>query len=279
MSERRPSAKPPWWLWPNLLSLDAPIIAVLWQALFGKMAGARPTPVESIILFLVVWIVYALDRLLDSLRLASGTASPPRHEFAAAHRRAFTTAVVVAAGAGGLMAVRILSPGVLAVGAALAALIGVYFLWNQANRPGWGKNRLKETLIGVFFAAGCALIPMVRGDASAIVFPVLAFGGLCTANCLLIARLERELDRSRGEISGALRLPTRARPARLLALIVALSSVAALVFSMPASRIWAALGLAAGGICLGAVIEQRYGRDAASVWADAALLTPLLFLW
>ena len=24
-------ARPPWWLWPNLLALDAPLVAVVWQ--------------------------------------------------------------------------------------------------------------------------------------------------------------------------------------------------------------------------------------------------------
>ena len=32
-------AKPPWWLWPNLLSLDAPLVAVLWQGIFAASAG------------------------------------------------------------------------------------------------------------------------------------------------------------------------------------------------------------------------------------------------
>ena len=29
----------PWWLWPNLLGLDAPLVAVVWQQALARMQG------------------------------------------------------------------------------------------------------------------------------------------------------------------------------------------------------------------------------------------------
>lgn len=35
----------PWWLWPNLLSLDAPVVAVAWAWMFSKAWGDRKSVV------------------------------------------------------------------------------------------------------------------------------------------------------------------------------------------------------------------------------------------
>ena len=54
------------WLWPNLLSLDAPIVALLWQILFARCFHARVETLPSVLLVLAVWLIYAADRTLDS---------------------------------------------------------------------------------------------------------------------------------------------------------------------------------------------------------------------
>src|SRR5580693_4601800 len=78
------------WLWPNLLSLDAPIVALLWQILFARCFHARVGFLPSLLLVLAVWLIYAADRTLDALRGVtwSGTAALPRHEFYRRHWRA-----------------------------------------------------------------------------------------------------------------------------------------------------------------------------------------------
>src|ERR1700744_1199150 len=44
----------PGWLWPNLLSLDAPLIAVLWLHLFAAAGHIRIAPLVTVSLVLVV---------------------------------------------------------------------------------------------------------------------------------------------------------------------------------------------------------------------------------
>src|ERR1700753_2638698 len=68
----------PLWLWPNLLSLDAPIVAVLWQALFVGSYRARFDPLASALLFIAVWTIYVADRVIDAWRDRDGEA---RHDF------------------------------------------------------------------------------------------------------------------------------------------------------------------------------------------------------
>jgi len=65
-------------LWPNLLSLDAPLVAALWQILFVRCFRAPEDPLPAALLVSAVWLIYSADRMLDAWR---GTGGRPRHEF------------------------------------------------------------------------------------------------------------------------------------------------------------------------------------------------------
>ena len=54
------------WLWPNLLSLDAPAVALLWQIFFARCFHAKLEPLPSVLLVLAVWLIYAADRTIDA---------------------------------------------------------------------------------------------------------------------------------------------------------------------------------------------------------------------
>ena len=66
------------WLWPNLLSLDAPVVAVLWQILFARCFQAPIDAPAALLLLLTVWLIYTADRTLDAW---NGACHSPRHEF------------------------------------------------------------------------------------------------------------------------------------------------------------------------------------------------------
>ena len=92
------------WLWPNLLSLDAPIVALLWQILFARCFHARVGFLPSLLLVLAVWLIYAADRTLDAW---SGSAAQPRHEFYRRHWRALLPFWILALAAGSILAGRL----------------------------------------------------------------------------------------------------------------------------------------------------------------------------
>ena len=54
------------WLWPNLLSLDAPLVAVVWQVMFARCFQVPVDTVAAALLLLTVWLVYSADRTLDA---------------------------------------------------------------------------------------------------------------------------------------------------------------------------------------------------------------------
>ncbi len=270
-------ARTPWYLWLNVLNLDAPLITVVWQELFARTAGCAVTVSERVVLFLAVWIIYAGDRVLDGYRLSVGPTTAARHRFGRRHAGALSIGIGVAAVGGAGLALTRLPGGVLVGGLALGGLVVGYFVWNQLAGARFGRGWLKEVVVSVVFAGGAALVPLVNAFSWVVAVEVVGFAVVCFANCLLIARLERDRDLARGESSIAVRFGERARPGRVVALGVAVVLVAIL----------AVTGLEATGgsllasallIAMGPWLERRIGADATCAWADLALLTPVVAL-
>jgi hypothetical protein len=262
----------PWWLWPNVLSLDAPAIAIAWQEVFARLAGVAVAGPDRAALFLAVWIVYAVDRLADGFRLQVAPGSAHRHRFSREHARAMSMVVAVAVVAG-LAVLPALSPGIVVAGAAMGAVVAVYFVWNHLAGSRFGRGWLKEVVVSLVFAAGAGLVPLVTSPSGRLVAEIGAFAIVCFSNCLLIARLERDRDLERGEASIAPRFPADARPARVLSLVFFLICAAWLVGSGRQPSVLALAG--SGAAMFGATFVDRFlGTEAACVAADLALLMP-----
>lgn len=251
MSE--PAARP-WWLWPNLLSLDAPVVAVVWQLFLASDAGVDVPLAAAAVLGLVVWGVYLTDRALDAAR---GCADSDRHRFAA---KSLLLQIAVGAGAflaAGILAFTALPQHYLEVGAAVATVTGAYLLAVHAARR-WLGPGAKELSVGVVFAAGVSVPLAAQSGSPHFWFPsVFAFAGLCALNCLLIARWEEPA-------SAASRWAFALATLALGAAFVAPPNVA--------------LAVAVSAAALFALDRSRAGRlsvRAARVLADVALLSPL----
>lgn len=247
----------PWWLWPNVLALDAPLVAVLWQRFLAGAAGA-PVPVgATVALGLIVWGVYLADRALDAAR---GARASDRHRFAARNALPLVRLSVAALFAGTAVAGLTLPVRYLCLGTLVAAGTGAYLLAVHAARGAALKGAAKVVLVGALFAAGVAL-PLVA-DGTVPVREGLpgcaAFAGLCALNCALIARWE----------DGPAAPPVWLAP---LAGTVALGAALA----APVGVAGAVLGSAA------ALAALHFARPAGStraarVLADAVLLSPFV---
>jgi hypothetical protein len=245
--------KPRFWLWPNLLSLDAPVVAVLWQILFLRCLGAPVRILPCALLFLTVWLIYVADRLLDTRRAAS---SQPRHAFYRRHfGRVFAVWICALAVTGGL----VLSPAAapyLARGSLMLGAVFVYLLAVQALRFG-----VKEGAVAVLFALGTSLPAWGRIRTSSDAMTVVLFSALCWLNCVAIEQWE----------SGP-----RLLPVGLLAGIVGVTGWIALRHDRPILA-----GAEVASLFALVVLDwgaPRLSRDALRVLADVALLSPVLFL-
>ena len=246
----------PWWLWPNLLSLDAVAVAVTWQVFFASVAGVTVPGAAVAVLALVVWAVYLADRVLDARR---GAAQSDRHRIAGRNPRAWAGATVLAVVLA-LVGSFTLPRAYIRIGAVVAASAVGYFALVHVVR----SNRLlgrwvKEASVGVVFAAGAVLPLLAAGLAVAAWLPgAVAFAALCWLNCLLISRWEE--GRGRGPPAW---LVTVAGCVAVAAAVGAPGAVAGAVWVSTAAL--AALHSAPG-------LSVR----AARVLADAVLLSPLL---
>jgi hypothetical protein len=247
----------PLWLWPNLVGLDAPAVAVVWQRFLGAGHGVRVPAGASVVLGLVVWGVYLADRWLDAHPGRRAEAAD-RHRFARRHRTAIGVVALAATVAAGVAAL-LLPAAYIGTGAAVAVGLAAYMVGIHAvGRPAVGDFG-KAFLVGLLFAAG-VVVPLAAErphEALAWLPAVGAFAAACWLNCRLIAGWEAPgRDRSVAPLAaGALALGLAAVAPRAVGLAVACG--------------------------VGLLLALHLGRGAITVrarrvLADIALLTPLV---
>lgn len=247
------------WLWPNLLSLDAPIVALLWQLLFARCFHAGVNTIATILLVLAVWLIYAADRVLDA---RDQTSRLPRHQFYRRHWRAvlpmWSGVLILAAW---LAWTRLPAPlferGLLLL-MAVAAYFAVVHITAPLLRHAWPK----EAAVAVLFALGASLAIWGHIHSIADVAAIFLFCCLCWINCVAIEQWER------------------GRSARWPIGAAALSVAAASLILLPEHRPVLGAAEAASALAFLALDRARHhlSTDALRVLADVALLSPIFFL-
>ena len=299
-----------WW---HLLSLDAPTVAGLWAWTFARAAGISLPFYAPLLLASGTWLLYVSDRILDGLRAPSAENLRPRHHFYARHRGEFLAAAVLVGGVVLWLIVDKMPARVRREDTLLFTLAMGYFLLihspgkrpeDSLRRPTSPQRRLvtrerwfpKELAVGFLFAAATAVPAWSRTPPHAALVPlVLLFAAICWLNCVAIESWER--------------LPVTALCAEPMASSAPAGPHVTTQFVgahlRTASLVLAALGFFVG-IAGSFVADQNHGvawtcacfaaafsallfalLDVLRRWlqpihlriaADAALLTPLLFL-
>lgn len=250
------------WLWPNLLSLDAPLVALLWQLLFVRCFHGSLGLLPAALLAVAVWLIYVADRTLDAWRGAPGTAEQPRHKFYRRHWRAVLPVWIGALGAGAWLAWSRLSGPLLIEGVAVASATALYLAAVHLAPGLLRRAGSKESAVAVLFGLGASLAAWPGVQTTGDVLAILLFSCLCWMNCAAIDDWEhgRELR------------PSIVAAAALVAL------TAACVLQDHRPILGAAETAGALGLVLLDRLQRRYSADALRVLADVVLLTPILFL-
>ncbi len=273
----------PWWLWWNILSVDAPMVAVAWAAVFARANGGRLPVVDAVVLFLAVWAIYVSDRTLDCRIAANRKELRERHFFCERHGAALVRLLALASGVIFWLATEYLPLAECRAGLRLGVVVALYLAGIHAARGRFSWVLPKEIAVGTVFACGVTLPIWSRGgefsswDARV---PWMFFAGLCCLNCLSIECWE---NRTTGEtVATCRRLP--GWPAgRLNGLAAALAGLA-LIGCLAQGRggpfpyEWLA-------ICFGALLllvlnlcRRNFSSAALRVFADAALLLPAMIV-
>jgi len=243
------------WLWPNLLSLDAPLVALLWQMLFARCFHTRVDPLPSILLVLAVWLIYAADRTIDSW---TGASNLPRHDFYRKHWRTLLPLWIAAFASGLLLAWARLSFALFLSGLILGAAVLLYFALLHAGV----FQKTKEAAVAILFALGATLSAWPNVRTAADVEAIALFSCLCWINCVAIDHWESPGE-SQWRIASA-------------AAIVGIAAVLLLSSSRPI--IGGAVAASAWCFVLLDCARRRFSKDALRVLADVALLSPVFLL-
>ena len=275
------SRRQPLWLYPNLLSLDAPLVAIAWLYVFARTWRLGYHPWEAYAtLGLAVWMIYAADRLLDvSLSGADGGPMEPRHRFHTRHRGWFRVGLLVAL----LVAVALvvtrmpmtIYKHLLLGGVLVAGFFGLSMLSSQDARD---VPHTKNILAGVAFAYGTAMTAHIYRSEFDIYDMLLSrefvcFAVLCVLNISAIDLWEHAARTADVEVKAgdelALTLP--------LALLAAAALAYALLDEQLTSRpFFYAILTGAGLLHVLNRSRARLTMDALRVLADVALLVPVL---
>lgn len=239
----------------HFFSLDAPTIAVLWMY-FASACFQVPVPrVVFFSLFLAVWILYTSDRLLDAVRPQSREKLGERHFFHHRHQIVLVCLILAASGVLGYLSAHL--PYAMArFYLMLCVPVGVYFALVHAGL----RDFPKELVIGLIFATA-TFIPLIHASPNPNLEMSYAFlfGIVCSINCLFIKTWE-EGNKPFLAMSGA-----------IFVFVATLKSFPIPAFSQ-------AIFLSVFALLLLHLLRRRLAQETLRIYADIALLTPLLIL-
>ncbi|HUE42330.1 MAG TPA: hypothetical protein VMP12_02150 [Candidatus Sulfotelmatobacter sp.] len=287
-------AAAPWWLWWNVLSLDAPMVAVAWALVFARAARVRLPGSEVAVLGLVVWLIYTVDRLLDGRPAATASGSSPgmksgadafgsplrqRHVF---HRLYARAIACTAAGVGTFAAILVanqIGERVLEFAVPLGLILVLYMAWVHLGRGRVLARLPKEVAVGGVFAAGVALPVWSRIDSRRWEFFSLAilFAAVCMLNCVAIEEWERVRAHDLGDHGGR-SVATRVGSGKFAAVLAVCAGLMTPVVQLRGefSAIGAAIAVSALLILFLDLVRERISAEALRVLVDVALLLPAL---
>jgi hypothetical protein len=246
--------------------LDAPIIASLWQDVFARDAGVHLSLASRAALPLTVWLIYLVDRLLDTAAKMDRHATA-RHAF---YRQRRGLCYLLTGLAGLLLSISLLHLPlpVMKNGLLVSCAVAVY-LWIVH----WTGGRWfpKEAAVGLVFAAGTVLAPFSRAaDATALLPTALLFGVLCWLNCSAIEVWE---GGSLDEISAWM-----VTHMKVVVLAVCVLCCLLAVQSPNQHSSLALLMSALGFWTFADANANRLTSERLRVWVDIPLLTPLFLI-
>jgi hypothetical protein len=265
-------------VWLNILCLDASIVAVSWQWLFARVFGVSVPLAESEALFLTAWVIYLVDRLIDSISLPADVPKAAREEFCLRHKNIWVGLISIAVLLDAEVIFRGIGREAFIVGVFLGAIAVAYLVINHRLSRLWRAIPLKEVIVGFLFASGTliALAPPLSPARSTIILAAFLFGSLCTLNCVSIAVWERDLDRAQGKYSIATRWPGMKLYVRVASFTLAAACGVLVLFDW---RLWPlSVCLGVSGIFLATLHFVSIARDERTALADLVLLTPLALM-
>jgi hypothetical protein len=261
-----------WWFLPSLLGLDAPSVVLTWTWAISWNSKLVLSFRPAAAMFLVVWSIYLLDRLIDVARCSDWQQATGRLRFGRRYRSLFLVCFslcmigIVALLTAGLPADVLRRAAYVALALTLHFLVFIVPVFIRDKLPG------KEFSVGLFFALGAYAC---LGYTAEILPLLMSIALLVAFNCLVIAAKDAENDRANdpGGASQWWRTMKRDLLWGGIGMTIAFGFGAIL-----ASEVTFYICIAAALLCLTALhrYSRRLSGDAVRALADFALFTPVL---
>jgi MFS family permease len=263
-----------WWYLPSWLGLDAPCVVLTWTWATSRNFQAALSFRPAAAMFLVVWSIYLLDRLIDVVRCTDWTQATGRLRFGRRYRPLFLVCFgfcitgIVALLIAGLPADVIWRAIFVALGLTVHFLAFVVPVIVRDKLPG------KEFGVGLFFALGAyACLGYAAG-----MWPLLVSIGLVVAfNCLVIAARDADSDRANDPGGASRWWRTMTRDLFWCGAGLTMASGLAAIVARETS-FYASVAAAFLGLTVLHRNSHRLSGDAVRAVADFALFTPLLVI-
>ena len=172
--------------WPNVLALDAALIAIAWQAALAASVNVTIEWPASAILGLSVWLTYLADRLFDVGQQAHSKFVSLRHRFAKKNKcllwGIWWGALVINLGLATRLNAYQIKRGFI--------LLAICLLYTFLNQKLSRRFFPKEICVAIIFTAGVVIFIPAHIPLSLS----LALAWLCLLNCLVIGVREKEVD-------------------------------------------------------------------------------------
>ena len=281
-------ARRPLWIWPNILSLDAPLVALAWFWMFKQIWLVKyHQPSLPWLLALTVWCIYVADRFMDSRGMrGTETTLALRHRFHCDYRGLMIVALSV-----GVVGVFLLlsrqSRGLLAYAYPVAVPVLLYFLISF-QRTEKGVSWFKNIVAGLAFAYGTAVGVHFRSGSSvgvhelALSSEVVVFALLCMINMMVIDHWESGGEEEKGMGENEREIENTIIKILLLSLVIVcylLASSAEGFGSQVHKAFYLAAMVGAGGLAFLALFRHFFSPVSLRILADLALLVPLPFFY
>ncbi len=258
-------------------------VSLVWLWCFSVTERFRSLPPTYLVLGLVVWLIYTVDRLLDAYRMKDLSLSTPRHRFARRFMRPPLSAAWVLLLAAAIFLVLFKLQAVLIYhGLVISMMVLLYFVMRLSPKTNIQTLLPKEIFCGVVFALGSTYPVHALPNnflAGVLTAELGLFALLCALNCIAISVWEwREDQANDSGYSIVQNWPgVRTNYVRFAFL---LAVVAAWLGIRGTSNFFAPilLSVALSAALIGAIglAEAALSKNLRRVLADLALLSPLV---
>lgn len=271
------------WHWLTVLSLDAPLVALVWQDFFARSFAASLLPAHRVVLGFSVWLAYVADRWLDGRQLPGGAAITLRHDFARRFARPIAIAWVFVLTGNVLLALVELSREEFLAGLGLAAAVFAYLAAGHKRpilqRFGW----LKEFSVALLISVGAVFFVFLQ-TSQLTVGHWVGLGLLillCFLNCAVVSVWEKDVDQCQAQPSLAIRFGVTQSHLMAFAGLLLLLQIGIGLLAREAPLRWVAFAGSCSAAGILALLSQAgsIGLETRRLLVDAALLSPLGFIW